>query len=100
MSANSQEIPLNIECFMEDKDVSGRMKRETMEELAEGIFKRLEALLKKVLESSSKSKEFSDLLLKTLRCYVEIMYVYFVIFQPKLCWKSSFLHTAVYFLFI
>lgn len=55
MSANSQEIPLNIECFMEDKDVSGRMKRETMEELAEGIFKRLEALLKKVLESSKLS---------------------------------------------
>ena len=27
MSANTTEIPMNIECFMEDKDVSGRMKR-------------------------------------------------------------------------
>lgn len=27
MSANSLELPLNIECFMNDKDVSGRMKR-------------------------------------------------------------------------
>ncbi|XP_035229331.1 97 kDa heat shock protein-like, partial [Stegodyphus dumicola] len=28
MSANSLELPINIECFMDDKDVSGRMKRE------------------------------------------------------------------------
>jgi molecular chaperone DnaK (HSP70) len=27
MSANSTDIPINIECFMEDKDVSGKMKR-------------------------------------------------------------------------
>ena len=27
MSANSQEIPLNVECLMEDRDVSGRFKR-------------------------------------------------------------------------
>ena len=27
MSANSTELPINIECFMEDKDVSGKMKR-------------------------------------------------------------------------
>ena len=27
MSANSTPIPLNIECFMDDKDVSGRMDR-------------------------------------------------------------------------
>ena len=27
MSANIQPIPLNIECFMDDKDVSGTMKR-------------------------------------------------------------------------
>ena len=27
MSANSQEIPLNIECLMDDKDVAGRFKR-------------------------------------------------------------------------
>lgn len=27
MSANTQAIPLNIECFMEDKDVSSQMNR-------------------------------------------------------------------------
>lgn len=27
MSANSQTIPLSIECFMDDKDVSGKMSR-------------------------------------------------------------------------
>ena len=27
MSANATAIPLNIECFMDDKDVQGRMKR-------------------------------------------------------------------------
>ena len=27
MSANTQTIPLNIECFMDDKDVQGRMNR-------------------------------------------------------------------------
>ena len=27
MSANSNELPMNIECFMEEKDVSARMKR-------------------------------------------------------------------------
>lgn len=27
MSANSDEIPMNIECLMEDRDVTGRMKR-------------------------------------------------------------------------
>ena len=27
MSANSNEIPMNIECWMDDKDVTGRMKR-------------------------------------------------------------------------
>lgn len=27
MSANSTQLPVNIECFMDDKDVSGRMSR-------------------------------------------------------------------------
>lgn len=27
MSANTQAIPINIECFMEDKDVTGRINR-------------------------------------------------------------------------
>lgn len=27
MSANTQAIPVNIECFIDDKDVTGRMDR-------------------------------------------------------------------------
>ena len=27
MSANNTVIPLNIECFMDDKDVTGRLQR-------------------------------------------------------------------------
>ena len=27
MSANSNELPMNIECLMEDRDVTGRLKR-------------------------------------------------------------------------
>lgn len=27
MSANSTDLPINIECFMDDKDVSGKLNR-------------------------------------------------------------------------
>ncbi|GFR98876.1 heat shock protein 105 kDa [Elysia marginata] len=49
MSANVQPIPLNIECFMDDKDVHASMKREQFEELAAPIFKRIEDTLQSVL---------------------------------------------------
>lgn len=54
MSANSTEIPLNIECFMEDKDVQGRMSRATMEELAEGLLERAQTQMKAILDLASK----------------------------------------------
>jgi len=54
MSANSQEIPLNIECFMEDKDVTGKMKRETFEKMASSLLSRVETAMRSVLQSSSK----------------------------------------------
>ena len=59
MSANSQELPLNIECFMEEKDVSGKMGRETMEKMASGLFKRIEKLMRDVLQAASKFSELS-----------------------------------------
>ena len=34
MSANSTELPLNLECFMDDKDVSGRLNRAQLEALS------------------------------------------------------------------
>lgn len=35
MSANATEMTMNVECIMDDKDVTGRMKRETFESLCE-----------------------------------------------------------------
>merc|ERR1719259_1528428 len=42
MSANSTQLPINIECFMDDKDVSGRLSRVDFEEMAQPLFKRAE----------------------------------------------------------
>ncbi|CAH0560766.1 unnamed protein product [Brassicogethes aeneus] len=55
MSANSTTLPLNIECFMEDKDVHGELKRSDMEQMAGGLLVRVEETLKKCLENSSLS---------------------------------------------
>ncbi|CAI2349685.1 unnamed protein product [Caenorhabditis sp. 36 PRJEB53466] len=48
MSANQTPIPLNIECFMDDKDVTGKMQRQEFEELAAPIFARIKQLLVKL----------------------------------------------------
>jgi molecular chaperone DnaK (HSP70) len=53
MSANTQPIPLNIECFMEDKDVSGRLCREEMEQLAAPLFQRAENVMRACLDNAS-----------------------------------------------
>lgn len=55
MSANSTNLPLNIECFMDEKDVHGNMKRAEMEELCAHLFQRVQATLKQCLLDSSKS---------------------------------------------
>jgi len=52
MSANSTEIPINIECFMDDKDVSFRMKRDDFEIVSAPVLKRIEAVLQRVLAES------------------------------------------------
>lgn len=52
MSANSTTLPLNIECFMDDKDVHGNMKRVDMEELCGHLFQRAEKTLRRCLEDS------------------------------------------------
>ncbi|RUS79272.1 hypothetical protein EGW08_012959 [Elysia chlorotica] len=49
MSANVQPIPLNIECFLDDKDVHASMKRDEFEEMAAPIFKRIEDTLQSIL---------------------------------------------------
>lgn len=52
MSANSTKLPMNIECFMDDKDVHGDMKRADMEQLCGHLFQRVEKTLRKCLEDS------------------------------------------------
>lgn len=52
MSANSTKLPLSIECFMEDIDVSSSMQRSQMEELCAPVFQRVEATFRKMLAES------------------------------------------------
>ncbi|KAJ3657316.1 hypothetical protein Zmor_009130 [Zophobas morio] len=52
MSANSTTLPLNIECFMNDKDVHSSIKRAEMEELCAPLFQRAEITLKQCLALS------------------------------------------------
>lgn len=57
MSANSTTLPLNIECFMDEKDVHGEMKRADMEAMCAHLFKRVETTLRRCLEDSKLKKE-------------------------------------------
>ncbi|GCB60260.1 hypothetical protein scyTo_0012706 [Scyliorhinus torazame] len=52
ISANSMDIPLNIECFMNDVDVTGKMNRTHFEELCASLLKRVEAPLRSVMEQT------------------------------------------------
>lgn len=52
MSATTQPVPLNIECFMDDKDVSGTMNRAQFEEMCPHLFKRAEDTMKSILSQS------------------------------------------------
>ncbi|MFH4978959.1 hypothetical protein AB6A40_005668 [Gnathostoma spinigerum] len=49
MSANSTKIPINVECLMNDIDVTGQMERSEFEELAAPLFEKLRAMLKNLL---------------------------------------------------
>ncbi|XP_013111489.2 heat shock 70 kDa protein 4 isoform X1 [Stomoxys calcitrans] len=52
MSANSTKLPLGIECFMDEIDVSSSMQRSTMEELCAPLFQRVEMTFKRLLAES------------------------------------------------
>ena len=54
MSANSTKLPVNIECFMNDIDVHGDMKREDMEALCGHLFTRVDDCLRQCLADCSK----------------------------------------------
>uniref|UniRef100_A0A8C7XCP1 Heat shock protein 4 like n=1 Tax=Oryzias sinensis TaxID=183150 RepID=A0A8C7XCP1_9TELE len=57
MSANSSDLPLNIECFMNDIDVSGRMNRAQFEDMCAQYLMRVEMPLKTALEQSKLSRD-------------------------------------------
>uniref|UniRef100_A0A336MFX0 CSON011762 protein n=1 Tax=Culicoides sonorensis TaxID=179676 RepID=A0A336MFX0_CULSO len=55
MSANNTKLPLGIECFMNDIDVSSTMQRGDFEQMCAGLFKRVEETFKKCLKDSKLS---------------------------------------------
>nr|XP_023694113.1 heat shock 70 kDa protein 4-like [Paramormyrops kingsleyae] len=57
MSANSSDLPLNIECFMNDIDVSGVLNRGQFEDMCADILSRFEAPLRSILEQAKLKKE-------------------------------------------
>ncbi|MBN3302496.1 HSP74 protein, partial [Amia calva] len=57
MSANSSDLPMNIECFMNDIDVSGKLNRGAFEEMCAGLLTRVEIPLRSVLEQARLKKE-------------------------------------------
>ncbi|GFT40216.1 97 kDa heat shock protein [Nephila pilipes] len=57
MSMNSRELELSIECFMNDVDVRGKMKRELFEKLAENLFIDIETTMKDLLSKTGLNEE-------------------------------------------
>ncbi|KAM4544833.1 heat shock 70 kDa protein 4a [Odontesthes bonariensis] len=57
MSANSSDLPLNIECFMNDIDVSGKLNRGQFEEMCSGLLAKVEGPLRSVMEQAKLKKE-------------------------------------------
>uniref|UniRef100_A0A4W3K6X8 Heat shock 70 kDa protein 4L n=1 Tax=Callorhinchus milii TaxID=7868 RepID=A0A4W3K6X8_CALMI len=59
MSANASDLPMNIECFMNDIDVSGKMNRPQFEELCASFLTRVEPPLKSIMEQAK--LQFEDI---------------------------------------
>uniref|UniRef100_F6XAP8 Heat shock 70 kDa protein 4 n=1 Tax=Macaca mulatta TaxID=9544 RepID=F6XAP8_MACMU len=57
MSANASDLPLSIECFMNDVDVSGTMNRGKFLEMCNDLLARVEPPLRNVLEQTKLKKE-------------------------------------------
>lgn len=57
MSANSTKLPLNIDCFIDEIDVTSSMSRTEMEELCADVFKRVDAVCRKCLQDSGKCRQ-------------------------------------------
>lgn len=53
MSANSNELPINIECLHDDRDFSSKMCRETFEGLCTSYLERIGAVFQRALENAT-----------------------------------------------
>ncbi|XP_051869805.1 heat shock 70 kDa protein 4-like [Pristis pectinata] len=57
MSANASDLPLNIECFMNDIDVSGVLNRGQFEEMCSSLLSRVESPLRSLMEQTKLKRE-------------------------------------------
>ncbi|ETE71100.1 Heat shock 70 kDa protein 4, partial [Ophiophagus hannah] len=57
MSANASDLPMNIECFMNDIDVSGTMNRGKFLEMCDDLLARIEPPLRSILDQAKLKKE-------------------------------------------
>jgi heat shock protein 4 len=60
MSSNSSPIPMNIECFMNDVDVQGRMNRDDFQKMSEPLLARVKKCLSNLLVESKLKLEDID----------------------------------------
>ena len=68
MAANTNKLPINIECFMDDKDVSGHMDRAMFEELIAAHLADMEKVMSEVLAASGLKQE--DIYRYPIRSYL------------------------------
>ncbi|XP_045023997.1 97 kDa heat shock protein-like [Daphnia magna] len=62
MSANVSALPINVECLIDERDFSAKMKRSDMEELCAPLFERVEKTLRRCLaESGLKQEDISEI---------------------------------------
>lgn len=54
MSANATKLPLNIECLMDDKDVTSNICRADFEAMCTSLLQRVEVTMQDCLKASSK----------------------------------------------
>lgn len=57
MSSNIQPIPIGLECFIDDKDVNGKLSRAELEELAKPILERIRNTLENLLKEAKVTPE-------------------------------------------
>ncbi|CAF1348662.1 unnamed protein product [Didymodactylos carnosus] len=57
MGANLQPIPIALECFIDDKDVNGKIQRSEFEELSKSLFDRLRNVLESLLKEAKVTAE-------------------------------------------